>query len=169
MHRKDFPKIDPYRIQDAEALIEAIHLDWGEAHGNFHEFRFFTGLRPSEEIALRVRDFDEAQRSLSVTKARVYGIDKNNSKTRKDRVIELPPRAIVVLKRQLALRQALVARGRIDHDQLFFNSDSPPIRRLGYVARCWRHSSDRLRFRSPKNPLENCTSDGIGHLIGHWQ
>jgi integrase len=59
MRRKDFPKIDPFRIQDAEALIEAIHQDWGESEGNFHEFRFFTGLRPSEEIALRVRDFDE--------------------------------------------------------------------------------------------------------------
>jgi integrase len=151
MRRKDFPKIDPFRIQDAEALIETIHKDWGEAQGNFHEFRFFTGLRPSEEIALRVRDFEEAPGTLSVTKARVFGIDKNTTKTHEDRAIELCPRAIAILKRQLALRQALIARGRIEHDQLFFNANGSPIRRLGHVARCWRQSLDRLglRFRRP--------------------
>jgi integrase len=151
MRRKDFPKIDPFRIQDAEALIEAIHQDWGEAQGNFHEFRFFTGLRPSEEIALRVRDFEEAPGTLSVTKAHVYGIDKNTTKTHEDRVVELFPRAIAVLRRQLALRAALVARGRIDHDQLFFNPNGTPIRGLGHPARCWRGSLNRLglRFRRP--------------------
>jgi integrase len=151
MRRKDFPKIDPFRIQDAEALIEAIHQDWGQPLGNFHEFRFFTGLRPSEEIAIRVRDFNESQGTLSVTKAWVYGVDKNTTKTHEDRVIELCPRAIAVLKRQIALRQALVARGRIDHDQLFFNSNGTPIRGLGQAARCWRQSLNRLglRFRRP--------------------
>jgi integrase len=85
--RKDLPRIDPFRIQDAEELIAAIHRDWGEAQGNFHEFRFFTGLRPSEEIALTVRDFDEARGTLSVTKARVLGMDKDTTKTREDRII----------------------------------------------------------------------------------
>ena len=151
MRRRDLPRIDPFRIQDAEALIAAIHQDWGEPQGNFHEFRFFTGLRPSEEIALNVRDFDEAQGILSVTKARVYGVDKNTTKTHEDRVIRLCPRAIAVLKRQLALYRHLKARGRIDHDQLFFNDDGQPIRHLGYLAKCWRNSLERigLRYRRP--------------------
>jgi hypothetical protein len=42
----------------AEALIAAIHIDWGEAQGNYDEFRFFTGLRPSEQAALLVDDCD---------------------------------------------------------------------------------------------------------------
>jgi hypothetical protein len=45
--KKDRPAIDPFSIQDAETLIAAIHRDWGEAQGNYDEFRFFTGLRPS--------------------------------------------------------------------------------------------------------------------------
>jgi hypothetical protein len=49
--KKDRPKIDPFTIQDAEMLIAALHEEWGEAHGNYDEFGFFTGLRPSEEIA----------------------------------------------------------------------------------------------------------------------
>lgn len=58
---------------EAEALIAAIHQDWGEAQGNYDEFRFFTGLRPSEQIALVVEDFDAARGTLYVTKACVDG------------------------------------------------------------------------------------------------
>lgn len=57
---REQPKPDPFRIFEAEALIEGIHRDWGEAQGNYDEFRFFTGLRPSEEIALQVQDYDAA-------------------------------------------------------------------------------------------------------------
>lgn len=53
--KKDRPPIDPFTIQEAEMLISAIHRDRGEAQGNYDEFRFFTGLRPSEQIATRDR------------------------------------------------------------------------------------------------------------------
>ncbi len=151
IRRRDLPRIDPFRIQDTEALITAIHQDWGEVQGNFHELRFFTGLRPSEEIALKERDFDEVHGTLSVTKARVYGVDKDTTKTHEDRVIQLCPRAIAVLTRQLGLYRHLKSRGRIDHDQLCFKHDGAPIRYLGYLAKCWRKSSERLglRFRRP--------------------
>jgi integrase len=75
--KKDRPRIDPFSIQDAEVLIAALHADWGEVQGNYDEFRFFTGLRPSEEIALVVTDYDRAHRILSVGKARVDGIDRS--------------------------------------------------------------------------------------------
>ena len=63
-------------------LITALHRDWGEAQGNYDEFRFFTGLRPSEEIALVVSDYDAAHGVLSITKARVQGIDKDVNSAR---------------------------------------------------------------------------------------
>jgi integrase len=56
--KSDRPPIDLFSIQDAEVLIAAIHRDWGEAQDNYDELRFFTGLRPSEEIALTVTDYD---------------------------------------------------------------------------------------------------------------
>jgi integrase len=59
--RNDRPSIDPFSIQDAEALIAAIHQERGEAQGNCDELRFFTGLRPSEAIALVVTDYDAAR------------------------------------------------------------------------------------------------------------
>jgi integrase len=151
IRRRDLPRIDHFRIQDAEALIAAIRQEWGEVQGNFHELRFFTGLRPSDEIALKERDYDEVYGTLSVTKARVYGVDKDTTKTYEDRVIQLCPRAIAVLRRQRALHCHVKSRERIDHDQLFFRHDGAPIRDLGYLAKCWRKSSERLglRFRRP--------------------
>jgi integrase len=33
--KKDRPPVDPFSIDDAEALIAAIHQDWGEAQSNY--------------------------------------------------------------------------------------------------------------------------------------
>jgi len=132
-------------------LITALHRDWGEAQGNYDEFRFFTGLRPSEEIALVVSDYDAAHGVLSITKARVQGIDKDVTKTGNDRRIELCPRAITVLERQLRLRERLVKTGRIDHECLFFTQTGEPIRDLVYPYSRWRRTLQRLaiRYRKP--------------------
>jgi len=99
------------------------------------EFRFFTGLRPSQEIALRVADFDIATGSLRVNKARVVGLDKDCTKTGEDRVITLCPRAIVILQHQLTSRAQLVRAGKIHHNHLFFKSNGEPIRNLQYPVR----------------------------------
>ena len=97
--RKRDRVIDPFRIDDAERFIAAIHQNWGEAQGNYDAFRFFTGLRPSEEIALLVSDYEAVNGTLRVCKARVAGIDQNCTKTGEDRVVTLCPRAIWVLSR----------------------------------------------------------------------
>jgi integrase len=81
IRKQDRPVVDPFTIQDAEALIAAIHRDWAEAQGNYDEFRFFSGLRPSEEIALLVKDFDAVRRTVTVTKARVAGLDEDRRGT----------------------------------------------------------------------------------------
>jgi integrase len=138
--KKDRPVIDPFTIQEAEALIAAIHKDWGEAQGNYDEFRFFTGLRPSEQIALLVSDCDVGQGKVSVTKARVMTRDKDRTKTNEDRLVELNPRALAVLKRQLALHARLKLPGKIQHDELFFKENGEPIRSLQYPWRNWKHT-----------------------------
>ena len=107
-------------------LISKLHADWGEAIGNYDEFRFFTGLRPSEQIALLVTDYDARRAVLSVTKARVLRRDKDRTKTQEDRDVELCPRALEVLRRHLALRADYVAAGKIRHEHLFFLEDGRP-------------------------------------------
>lgn len=49
-----------------------------------------------------------------MTKARVLGIDKDTTKTREDRIIQLSPRALAVLKRQLSFYRDLKSRRLID-------------------------------------------------------
>jgi integrase len=101
LKKKDRPKIDPFNIQDAETLIAAIDRDWGEAQGNYDEFRFFTGMRPS----------DIEHGAVSVNKACVAGVDRDCTKTGEDRRIFLCPRALAVLKSQLKLRARLERAG----------------------------------------------------------
>ena len=158
--KKDRPVVDPFTIEEAEALIAAIHRDWGEAQGNYDELRFFTGLRPSEQIALRVTDCDLVQGKISVTKARVMARDKDRTKTSEDRLVELSPRALHVLKRHLALRAELKLQGRIDHEDLFFKNDGTPIRNLQYPWIRWKKTLQRMkaRYREPYNARHSSVS-----------
>jgi hypothetical protein len=66
---KDRPDIDPFTFNEAETPIRTPRRDWGGAQANYNEFRFFTRLRPSEQIALLVSDCDVARGALIVTKA----------------------------------------------------------------------------------------------------
>ena len=88
---------------------------------------------------------------ISVNKTRVAGIDRDQTKTGDDRRITLCPRALAVLKRQLALRARLVAAGVIRHDHLFFRESGEPFRNLQVQARRWRATltSLKLRYRRP--------------------
>jgi len=152
IQKKDRTRIDPFKIQEAETLIAAIHRDWGEAQGNYDEFRFFTGMRPSEQIALLVTDFDIASGTLKVNKACVAGVDKDSTKTGEDRRITLCPRALDVISRQLELRERLKRAGKVDHDRLFFKATGGAIRILQYPHRRWRQTLLRnagIRYRRP--------------------
>jgi integrase len=152
IQKKDRTRIDPFEIQEAETLIAAIHRDWGEAQGNYDEFRFFTGMRPSEQIALLVTDFDIGSGTLKVNKACVAGVDKDSTKTGEDRRITLCPRALEVMTRQLELRERLKRAGKVDHDRLIFKATGGAIRILQYPHRRWRRTLLRqsgIRYRRP--------------------
>ena len=132
------PKVDPFCMQDAELLIATLHRDWGEAQGNYDEFRFFTGLRPSEQIALAVSDIDLVNGIISINKARVYGVDRYKTKTGDDRRVQLCPCALAVLKRHLQLRSRILDSGERIED-------------LGAAQVRWRRTlrSLKLRYRRP--------------------
>jgi hypothetical protein len=69
-----------------------------------------------------------------------------------DRRIVLCPRAIAVLRRQLALRATLLRAGKIDHDYLFFKASGAPMRNLQYPGTRWRQSLSRLRAVRYRRP-----------------
>jgi hypothetical protein len=93
-----------------------------------------------------VSDCDLAKGTIAVTKARVMARDKDRTKTSEDRIVQLCPRALEVLKRQLALRERWQRLGtRIDHEHVFFKDDGEPIRHLHYGWKHWRHRRTRDR------------------------
>jgi integrase len=93
-------------------------------------------------------------------------VDRNMTKTREDRGIRLCPRALATLKGQLSLCRQLKARGSITHDHLFFGADGAPIRRLGYLSKCWRQSSERLGLRHRRPYVARHTSVSWNLMIG---
>jgi integrase len=158
--KKDRPKIDPFSIQEAEKLIRGIHHEWGEAIGNFDEFRFFTGLRQSEEMGLRKAQCDLVKDTIEISETVVLGQHKDRTKTNEDRTVELCPRALAVLKRQFALREQYVRAGKIKHDFVFFRDDGQPMRTLKYAYMRWRYTIEKLkvRYREPYNARHSCVS-----------
>ena len=160
LRKADRPKVDPFSMHDAETLIAAIHRDWGEAQGNYDEFRFFTGLRPSEQIALVLSDVDLANGIISVNKARVSGVDRNKTKTSEDRRVQLCPRALSVLRRHLRLRAALSAAGKIDHEHVFFAETGEALLSLQNPQRRWRKTlqSLKVRYRRPYTARQTSVS-----------
>jgi integrase len=166
LRKADRPRIDPFCMQDAETLIAAIHRDWGEAQGNYDEFRLLSGMRPSEEIALVLSDLDLVNGIVSVNKARVAGIDRDQTKTGDDRRITLCPRALAVLKRQLALRARLETVGVIRHDHVFFRETGDPFRNLQIQARRWRATLTSLKLRCRRPYVARHSSVSWNLMIG---
>ncbi|MBS0422623.1 MAG: DUF3596 domain-containing protein [Proteobacteria bacterium] len=159
--KKDKDPVDPFPIAEAEQLIAAIHRDWGEAQGNYDEFRFFTGLRPSEEIALLVSDCDLDRGTVRITKARVRNHDKDRTKNGDDRTIELCPRALEVLKRQLTLRDRLKSLELIQHDKVFFKETGEEIINLQFGYERWKQTLTKTlkgRYRDPYCARHSWTS-----------
>ena len=46
MRKKDRPPVDPFCIEEAEALITAIHQDCGEGQGNYDRVPLLHGTAP---------------------------------------------------------------------------------------------------------------------------
>jgi len=78
---------------------------------------------------------------------RFHSQDKDRTKTSTDRLVELWPRALEVLRRQFALRARLKLAGKIRHEELFFKDDGSPIRNLHRGPRPLKDSQHLLKGR----------------------
>jgi integrase len=105
---------DPFDIDEANAIIADLRAHAGSVVGDYFEFAFFSGLRASEQIALEWRDLDRRRGLLRVERTRVWGKNKNTTKTHRPRDLELLERAAAVLQRQRARTE--LAGGAIFHN-----------------------------------------------------
>lgn len=93
------PPPDPFEGRERDAILAHMTEKFSEQVGNYFIVAFDTGLRPSEQIALRWADIDWNRRKAKISKARVVGEDKG-TKTSTVREVDLSDAAIAALERQ---------------------------------------------------------------------
>jgi len=95
------PPPDPFSTEERDSILLHMSGKYPDAVWNYFKFAFFTGLRPSEMIALRWGDVDWKARTVRVQRARVMWEDKA-TKTNTVRDVDLSDPAMEALKRQKA-------------------------------------------------------------------
>lgn len=94
-------KPDPFTLAEVDVLLSKIKEPAGV---NFYEFAFFSGLRPSEQIALQWKHVDLRAGTMLVQRAITRSKEKD-TKTGEERTVELTARARGALERQRAVSQ----------------------------------------------------------------
>lgn len=89
---------DPLTAEEVELVLGHMQK-YGAQILNLFEFSIFTGMRPSELIALRWGDIDQMRGLAKVTRARTY-LEEHETKTYRERNVELNKRAKAALERQ---------------------------------------------------------------------
>lgn len=90
-------EVDPFSAQEIAAILGAAQ---GQAR-NVFQFAFYTGMRPSEYIALRWDSIDWTGFKAKVERSRVMGISRDELKTRAGRrLVELRRGAVEALVAQ---------------------------------------------------------------------
>jgi integrase len=140
------PDPDPFAKAEADAIIAAMTKQ-DEQIGRYFAFKFYTGVRTSESLALRWENVDWKRKTITVRDAIVLGEYNRRTKTSTVRHVELNSVALAVLKAQKAAT-FLKPHGWIFPDPRTgerFTDDEPP-RELW-----WRPTLKRLgiRYRSP--------------------
>ena len=139
---------------------------------NYFGLAFFLGFRPSEGIALQWAGLDRDDATLTISGARVRGIDKV-TKTNRTRVVELDPRTLAVFERQKFFTNGLHVFTNPVTGQPFYNTSSliedywrPTLTRLGLHqrdARQTRHTCATLLLMAGCNPAWAAAQ--LGHSV----
>jgi integrase len=90
---------DPFSRREMETILGYLRDHEPEQVWNWYEFAFMTGVRPSEQIALRWEDVDWDGGAIRVQRARVRG-EVKSTKNYRVRDVMLSDRARAVLLRQ---------------------------------------------------------------------
>jgi integrase len=174
--RQQTPFPDPFTRDEVEAIIEYMTERYPDGVANYVEFKFFSGLRPSETTALRWADVDLERDRVHVHRAIVRGLEKNTTKTSTARHVLLNSRARAALLRQRALTQLAGDFVFLDprygkpwtEERAFRRSYwAPTLKALGLRYRRpynTRHSYATMMLMSGMTPAF-CASQ-LGHSVG---
>jgi integrase len=92
------PEADPFEREEVDLILKHMRTRYDEQVANYYDFAFHTGLRPSEQIALRWPDIDWRHKRAKIERARVDWEEKD-TKTSTVREIDLNDRELTALQR----------------------------------------------------------------------
>ncbi|MBV7428093.1 MULTISPECIES: site-specific integrase [unclassified Acidovorax] len=124
MRKHQKPQPDPFTLDQVEVLLQRFSSAQGR---DYYEFAIFTGMRPSEQIALSWSKVDLHAGTVLVDEALTRGKIKG-TKTTDIRELELTARARQVLERQRAVSQLAGGRVFVGEDGAAFSSTDDPLR-----------------------------------------
>jgi len=155
---------DPFTAKERSRI-----LNWFlENYRHYHDFvytRFWTGIRPGEATALRVRDLDLGNTAIFVRRSRSKG-DEGGTKTKRRRVVRLLPEVVEVLRSHISTDA--------DPDDYMFKTKGhrnrkgmivrrSPINQANFQKRIWRQCLESLNIR--QRPFYNTRHTYISTLV----
>jgi integrase len=136
---------DPFDLGEVEAIIAA--MPEGQIR-NMVEWRFFSGVRTSEMIALQWPAVDFGKNQVMIREALVRGGERKATKTNTVRLIDMNSRAMAALKRQR--EHTFLAGGPVWLDPRY---GTPWVEERAFRRSYWEPALKRLgiRYRPPNN------------------
>lgn len=97
------PEPDPFTVAEAESIIAALRERYGDSIANYFGFKFYTGLRTSESLAVQWGAIDWPSQTMVISEGIVMGEHVKRTKTRTVRQVQLNSRAMDFLRSQKAI------------------------------------------------------------------
>ncbi len=155
------PEPDPFELHEVEQILADLAAHTPAPVVNYFTAAFFTGIRPSELIAIRWADVDFNRRAVRVQRAIVRGKAKATTKTNTVRDVDLNDRALAAFEAQ---RKHTQLKG----GQVFSNpATNKPWADIQMQWEIWNLSLRRckLRYRVPYQTRHTYATLAL-HLAG---
>ena len=160
----DWPRLpvqkpDPFTEQERDTVIQHFR----EKNRFYYPFAytlFWTGVRPSEALALRWEDVDLKHGFLSISKSRYLGVENNPKTPGSEREIRLLPGVIDVLRAVKPLHVAI-------DEHIFKNHEGRPLNFHTWRGKDWYRAlrATGLRERKPYATRHTFISVGLSNGV----
>jgi len=136
------PKPDPFTDEERDNILKHFN-DKNRFYYPFVYVQFWTGMRPSEALALRWGDIDLKAGRASITKSRYYGAENATKTGGSERDASLLPMVVELLKATKPLHAT-------ENDYVFKNQEGSPINEDKWRKKHWYRALRALGIKPRK-------------------
>ncbi len=149
--------VDPFDIEEANAIIDAAYINAGEMWGAWFELGFYSGMRyPSEPSALTWADVDLRKGEVRISKIMTKAGLQLSTKTKKSRILFLNSRSRSALARLKPVTYSLCR-------EIFLNEAGGSTYKAAVQRNIWREILESLgiRYRDMYNMRHTYATFGL--------